>query len=213
MESEKYNPESSKKIDPEEVKLEINRIYENSENLNNEKLKKLLASIEGIAEYVEYKKQPVQYETFDRVVESIEKQLEDVPEESRTKTIEQIKQMAEQVKFSIHNYYNSVRRHLHIERQRMRMDHDTFIDRIRSADVARTAAHNGLISSLTIFSRTCFVKLAKEYNLILDRSNWFEGHEFEDRHVIGSWALQTEFGHRVESVKLKAEAQLKKETT
>jgi hypothetical protein len=74
MESEKYNPESSKKIDPEEVKLEINRIYENSENLNNEKLKKLLASIEGIAEYVEYKKQPVQYETFDRVVESIEKQ-------------------------------------------------------------------------------------------------------------------------------------------
>lgn len=216
MERGGFNPEITNpaaneiRIDKNESIIKVNQLYEDRTLAKSKVSSDFISAIENLPDYVAYKKQPVTYETFDNVIHSIKEQINDLPSAEQDKIIQNIEILAGNIKKAVHAYYEAVRRHHHTERQVQlgRSSPDAF----QAADKTRTNAHNNVISNLAAFSRMCFVTLTKEYDLKLDRDHWFQGYEFDNRHILGQWALRTEFGHRVDVLKEKALEDIKKET-
>lgn len=88
------------------------------------------------------------------VLDRLATELESGPDEFIHKGFQILKERAREIKLATRRYVQTIAKFHHIKRQQLRMEPDDFAAKFQEIDQIRRIAHNGLIDTLTIYTRT-----------------------------------------------------------
>lgn len=120
-------------------------------------------------------------QSINLVLAKLEEELKDDPEDEEIASGHQLlKERAREIKSATNRYIRTISKFFHIRKQQFRMTPDEFKDEFQKIDQIRRTAHNGLIETLTIYTKT--VNGLKRYGALdgLEIEEWRVTDRFSD---------------------------------
>lgn len=149
----------------------------------------------------------------------LEAELEEDPEDEEiNKGYKILSERPKEIKLATRRYVRTISKFFHVKKQQMRMSVDEFKDSFEKIDQERRNAHNGLIETLTIYTRT--VNELKRYGALdgVEIEEWrpidrftdvsdtegkvfvFAAEVLKNRDLVKDWAVSANMDEKLKQI-------------
>ncbi len=153
------------------------------------------------------------------VLQKLTTELEADPEdEEMRKGFQILKERAREIRFATRRYVQTIAKFHHIKEQQFRMDPNEFVAEFQNIDQIRRNAHNGLIDTLTIYTKT--INELQRYGALdgLEIVEWhitdrfaddsetdgkihvFSGDVLRNRDLVKDWAISAHMHEKLQQI-------------